>query len=101
VLSSASESRPTAYRHVSVSPVTSSRNSADVVKGTMFVSFDEMIEGEAPDGDLFPLLWSAAGRRDDDSRYPRGFATSWAAQRRDLVNESGKFEQLQAEMRKA
>jgi hypothetical protein len=65
------------------------------------VSFDEMIEGEAPAGDLFPLLWSAAGRRDDDSRYPRGFATSWAAQRREQVNEYGRFEQLQADMRKA
>jgi hypothetical protein len=63
------------------------------------VSFDEMIEGQAPAGDLFPLLWSADGRRDDDSRYPRGFATAWAADRREEVNEYGKFEQMQADMK--
>ena len=60
------------------------------------VSFDEMIAGEAPGGDLFPLLWSADGRREDDSRYPRGFATSWAAQRRDDVNEYATFQKLQS-----
>jgi len=60
------------------------------------VSFDEMIEGEAPGGDLFPLLWSTDGRRDDDSRYPRGFATTWGAQRRDDVNEYAVFQKLQA-----
>jgi hypothetical protein len=64
------------------------------------VSFDEMIAGEPPDGDLFPLLWSADGRRDDDSRYPRGFATTWSANRREELNEYGKFETLQAAMRK-
>jgi hypothetical protein len=59
------------------------------------VSFDEMIEGEKPGGDLFPLLWSADGRRDDDSRYPRGFATSWSqTQRRDDVNEYETFNRL-------
>ena len=60
------------------------------------VSFDEMVEGEAPGGDLFPLLWSADGQRDDDSRYPRGFATSWSAQRRDDVNEYATFAKLRA-----
>ena len=60
------------------------------------VSFDEMIEGEKPGGDLFPLLWSADSARDDDSRYPRGFATSWAAQRRDDVNEYDTFRKLHA-----
>jgi hypothetical protein len=52
------------------------------------VSFDEMIEGEAPAGDLFPLLWSADGApRDDDARYPRGFATRWTAARKADVND--------------
>jgi len=59
------------------------------------VSFDEMIEGEKPGGDLFPLLWSADGRRDDDSRYPRGFATTWSqTERRDDVNEYETFNRL-------
>ncbi|MCA3571726.1 hypothetical protein, partial [Bradyrhizobium sp.] len=59
------------------------------------VSFDEMIEGEKPGGDLFPLLWSANGRRDDDSCYPRGFATSWSqTERRDDVNEYETFKRL-------
>ena len=62
------------------------------------VSFDEMIEGEPPGGDLFPLLWSADGRRDDDSRYPRGFATSWSSQRRDDVNDYATFQKLHAAM---
>ena len=30
----------------------------------------ELVPGEAPDGDLFPLLWSEDGSRDDDSRAP-------------------------------
>jgi hypothetical protein len=37
------------------------------------VSFDEMIEGEAPLGPLLPLLWSENGAHDDDSLYPRDF----------------------------
>ena len=41
------------------------------------VSFDEMLDGEKPEGDLFPLVWSEDGRKDDDSRYPTGFATRW------------------------
>lgn len=41
------------------------------------VSFDEMIPEQRPQGPLFPLLWSADGRRDDDTQYPRGFATTW------------------------
>ena len=39
------------------------------------VSFDEMLEGEAPMGSHFPLLWSEDGRSDGDADYPRGFAT--------------------------
>jgi hypothetical protein len=61
------------------------------------VSLDEMIAGERPAGPLFPLLWSADGRHDDDSEFPRGFATSWAAQRRDDVNEFEAFKRLSAE----
>jgi hypothetical protein len=61
------------------------------------VSFDEMIEGEEPGGDLFPLLWSADGKRDDDSRYPHGFATTWSrTNRRDDVNEYETFKRLKA-----
>lgn len=59
------------------------------------VSFDEMIEGEAPGGPLFPLLWSADGVREDDSAYPRGFATSWARARKSSVNEYEEFKKLQ------
>lgn len=55
------------------------------------VSFDEMIPGEPPAGPLFPVLWSADGRRDDDSRYPRGFATTWTHERRPEVNEGEEF----------
>lgn len=58
------------------------------------VSFDEMIAGEKPKGDLFPLLWSEDGRHDDDSRYPRGFATRWSAERRAEVNEYEMFNRL-------
>lgn len=61
------------------------------------VSFDEMIEGEEPGGDLFPLLWSESGQRDNDSRYPHGFAATWSrTQRRDDVNEYETFKRLQA-----
>jgi hypothetical protein len=61
-------------------------------------SFDEMIEGERPAGDLFPLLWSVDGRRDDDSRYPRGFATSWEhTRRKDEINEGALFNRLRRE----
>lgn len=60
------------------------------------VSFDEMIEGEKPGGDLFPLLWSEDGRRDGDGRYPRGFATSWseAAARAAEVNPYALYTKL-------
>jgi ectoine hydroxylase-related dioxygenase (phytanoyl-CoA dioxygenase family) len=58
------------------------------------VSFDEMVEGQRPAGPLFPLLWSEDGRREDDSQFPRGFATSWSAQRRDDVNEYELFTKL-------
>ncbi len=57
------------------------------------VSFDEMIEGERPMGPLFPLIYSADGRRDDTSEYPRGFATHWTRRRRDDVNEYETFQQ--------
>jgi hypothetical protein len=61
-------------------------------------SFDEMIEGERPAGDLFPLLWSVDGRRDDDSRYPRGFATRWQhTRRKDEINEGALFNRLRRE----
>ncbi|OYY72579.1 phytanoyl-CoA dioxygenase family protein [Sphingomonas sp. 28-63-12] len=58
------------------------------------VSFDEMIEGQPPQGDLFPLLWSDDGRSDDDSRYPHGFATSWTHQPMANVNEYATFKEL-------
>ncbi len=58
------------------------------------VSFDEMIEGETPQGPLFPLLWSADGRRDTDSEYPTGFATKWSKNRRSNVNEDALFKEL-------
>jgi hypothetical protein len=54
------------------------------------VSFDEMLDGERPEGPLFPLLWSADGRRDGDERVPRGFATRWKGAARD-VNEYETF----------
>jgi hypothetical protein len=55
------------------------------------VSLDEMIAGEPPSGPLFPLLWSAEGHRDDDSEFPRGFATRWTRARRADVNEYDAF----------
>lgn len=57
------------------------------------VSFDEMIEGEAPAGDLFPLLWSEDGERDGDARFPTGFATTWSKSRRSDINEYDVFKQ--------
>ncbi len=56
------------------------------------VSFDEMIDGEKPQGPLFPLLYSDDGRRDDDSEFPRGFTTRWTRQRRGDVNEYEAFQ---------
>ena len=61
------------------------------------VSFDEMIEGEAPAGPLFPVLWSADGARDGDSEFPRGFATTWTQGRRSNVNDDELFKQLKAQ----
>ena len=58
------------------------------------VSFDEMLEGEKPMGSHFPLLWSEHGESDDDSQYPRGFATSWAAQPMRKINEYDLFKKL-------
>lgn len=58
------------------------------------VSFDEMLDGEKPAGALFPLLWSKDGRRDDDSQYPRGFATTWAKRDMGGVNEYDTFKTM-------
>jgi hypothetical protein len=58
------------------------------------VSFDEMLDGEKPAGDLFPLIWSEDGRKDDDSRYPRGFATSWPKREMGGVNEYDTFKKM-------
>lgn len=55
------------------------------------VSFDEMLEGERPQGPLFPLLWSEDGRRDGDDAFPRGFATTWSRSRRTDINEYEEF----------
>jgi len=41
------------------------------------ISFDEMIPGEKPQGVMVPLIWSEGRRKDDASRYQRGFATTW------------------------
>jgi hypothetical protein len=59
------------------------------------VSFDEMIEGEIPQGPYFPVLWSADGKRDTDAEFPRGFATRWNRDRRADVNEYKLFTKLQ------
>jgi hypothetical protein len=56
------------------------------------VSFDEMLEGERPEGPLFPLLYSEDGRRDDTTDFPRGFATRWKRERRGDVNEYETFQ---------
>lgn len=58
------------------------------------VSFDEMMDGEQPQGPLFPLLWSDDGHRDDDSAFPRGFATRWAKRDMGGVNEYDTFKSL-------
>jgi ectoine hydroxylase-related dioxygenase (phytanoyl-CoA dioxygenase family) len=59
------------------------------------VSFDEMIEGERPDGALFPLLWSEDGRADDDGAYPRGFSTRWEKRDMGTINDYAKFKEMQ------
>lgn len=58
------------------------------------VSFDEMLDGEKPAGPLFPLLWSQDGRSDDDSHYPRGFATTWPKRDMGGVNEYDTFKKM-------
>jgi len=58
------------------------------------ISFDEMLEGEAPAGPLFPVLWSEDGYRDGDADYPRGFATTWSQERRSDINEYDEFKRL-------
>ncbi len=65
------------------------------------VSWDEMLEGEKPAGSHFPLLWSEHGDADDDSSYPRGFATSWSAQPMRKINEYDLFKKLSEEAHKA
>lgn len=51
------------------------------------VSFDEMVSGEAPVGPLFPLLWSADGKRDGDAQYPSGYSTAWSADDYERLKE--------------
>lgn len=58
------------------------------------VSFDEMLDGEKPDGPMFPLLWSEYGSADGDREYPRGFATKWPKREMNDVNEYAKFGEL-------
>ena len=58
------------------------------------VSFDEMLDGEKPEGPLFPLLWSQDGRKEDDSEYPRGFATRWPKRDMGGVNEYDTFKKM-------
>ena len=58
------------------------------------VSFDEMLDGEKPEGPLFPLLWSKDGRKDDDSEYPKGFATRWPKREMGGVNEYDTFKKM-------
>ena len=58
------------------------------------VSFDEMLDGEKPEGPLFPLLWSKDGRQDDDSEYPKGFATRWPKREMGGVNEYDTFKKM-------
>lgn len=60
------------------------------------VSFDEMVDGESPAGPLFPVLWSKDGHKDSGDEYPRGFATTWSADRRADVNEDALFHKLLA-----
>ena len=60
------------------------------------VSFDEMLDGEKPEGDLFPLLWSEDGRSEDDSNYPSGFATRWPKRDMGGVNEYDTFKKMKA-----
>jgi ectoine hydroxylase-related dioxygenase (phytanoyl-CoA dioxygenase family) len=58
------------------------------------ISFDEMLEGEPPQGPLFPVLWSEDGYRDSDADFPRGFATTWGRERRGGINEYEEFTRL-------
>ncbi len=58
------------------------------------VSFDEMIEGQKPQGSHFPLLWSTVGRTETDEHYPRGFATTWNSDTMGTVNEYDTFQKL-------
>lgn len=58
------------------------------------VSWDELLEGEPPEGPLFPLLWSEDGRRDGDANFPRGFATTWSKARKSDVNEYKLFTRM-------
>lgn len=60
------------------------------------VSFDEMLEGEKPEGSHFPLLWSEDDRSDGNTHYPKGFATRWPKQEMGGVNEYKTFTTLKA-----
>ena len=53
--------------------------------------FCRILEGEIPAGPLFPVLWSEDGYRDSDADYPRGFATTWSAERCSNINEYEEF----------
>jgi len=63
------------------------------------VSFDEMVPGNPPKGPLFPVLWSKDGYKEDDKLFPRSFATTWNAPRRDTVNQDDLFNKLANEQR--
>lgn len=63
------------------------------------VSFDEMIQGERPEGPLFPLVWSADGRRESTESFPHGFATRWTRARKADVNEYDLFAKNLADSR--
>ena len=58
------------------------------------VSFDEMLDGEKPEGPLFPLLWSKDGRKDGDSEYPNGFATRLPKREMGGVSEYDTFKKM-------
>lgn len=64
------------------------------------VSFDEMIEGQKPQGSHFPLLWSKSGARDSDSNFPTGFSASWDKQDLSDINEYELFTKMNEEQRR-
>jgi len=58
-----------------------------------------MIQGERPEGPLFPLVWSADGRRESTESFPHGFATRWTRARKADVNEYDLFAKNLADSR--